>query len=176
MTVIVWDGTTLAADRLATSQGHKAIVDKLFRLNDGGLGAYMGCPTHGNMLLDWYNKGADPEKWPKPPIGPDDNAHLVVVKTDGFVYMFEGPVPFKLYDRQWAGGVGRAYAVGAMAMGANAMVAASVACTHHAGCGQGIMSMRLFPEPDPMPAPVKPNRPRKSTAGKRGTRGPKAGS
>lgn len=169
MTIIVWDGTTLAADRMANRHGHASAVDKLFRLNNGELLAISGDLPHGLELKRWYELGADPATFPRKD---KDNAFIYVVRKDGFVYSYEtSPEAIKFYDRQFAAGCGRDYAYGAMAMGADAIQAASIACSHEVNCGMGIMSLDLHPkppEPDTVPDPVLPDRPPRKRGKKRG--------
>jgi 20S proteasome alpha/beta subunit len=144
MTIIVWDGTTLAADRLASRQGHASTVDKLFRLDNGELAAFTGDYREGARLLYWYLHGREHADYPKPLTGNGDvPATLIVAGLDGFVTIYEGPIGMRIYDRVAAFGSGRDYAYGAMSMGADAYTAAMVACQHEVNCGMGVMALPL---------------------------------
>jgi hypothetical protein len=146
MTIIVWDGTTLAADRMASRNGHASTVDKMWR-HKGELIAHSGTYFQGELMRRWYMAGADVDTFP---YCRDKNyeTDMIVVGKDGLVRLYnDGPMAAPLYDRQFAMGSGRDYAYGAMAMGADAVVAANVACSHETGCGMGVMAMKLIEDP-----------------------------
>lgn len=64
MTVIAWDGCTLAADKRASSGGIARTVTKIER-HEGCLIAMTGCWDTGAEMREWFKAGADPEKFPE---------------------------------------------------------------------------------------------------------------
>lgn len=134
MTVIVWDGITLAADRQITDGGLVSAGTKLFIHRDGSRAcAFCGSYVQGMMLKDWYLGGAWVEKWP----GGCSDTTLIVLDEHGCAEYSEFPVrqPIEL---TYAWGSGRDYAIGAMAMGATATQAVGVANRFSNECGFGL--------------------------------------
>lgn len=141
MTVIVWDGETLVADRRACKGDLRRTVTKIVAHGDELLAA-CGDTALGLLLMAWYCDGAKPQEFPR--LEDDDDAELVVVKADGVVWLFERkPVPIIFHDRMIAFGAGAKYALGAMEMGADSIQAALVACKLSVSCGDGIDAYRL---------------------------------
>ncbi len=82
MSVIVWDGRTLAADKQATNSGLRRTTSKMRRLSDGTVLAWSGDEGVGRILAAWYEAGADTRNWP----ACQDKDHwtlLVIAKPDG---------------------------------------------------------------------------------------------
>ncbi len=136
MSVIVWDGKTLAADRMAVNGNLKRTCKKIYRHGDlliGGAGTYSSIQA----LTAWVvEHKADIEKFPK--IGDDADVVLWVVNRNGTMAKYEsGPWPMFYEEETWADGSGRDFAYGALAMGADAVKAVEVASTYDAFCGRG---------------------------------------
>lgn len=143
MTVIAFDGTTIAADRGAVSHGHMRAMRKLFPLPDGSIAAITGEAPHAIAIKNWLIDGADPSRFPKPQVA-EDPGYLWVVKPDRTIMVYEGtPWPLTFMDQTFAAGCGRDYAVGAMSMGASAIEAVNIACKHDVNCGMGVDSYRI---------------------------------
>jgi hypothetical protein len=143
MTVIAFDGKTLAADKLATSGGMKMTVTKLFRAR-GCLIAASGDFDRINESVAWFAAGADPAKMP--PYARDNNDYvgLLVIDKDGSILKYErSAVPFKIESPFIAIGSGREYAMAAMHLGKSAAKAVEVACALDANCGNGVDTMML---------------------------------
>jgi hypothetical protein len=148
MTVIVFDGETLAADTLACSSGgRRRYMSKIGRAPNGDLMAGEGSAVGVVCLLQWYGAGADPEAFPKGIQKPDDWAGLwVVKKEDGQILYFEnGPVAIPWHDKTFASGSGGQFAEAALAMGANAFDAVQVAVQHQCDCGGNTEFLELRP-------------------------------
>ena len=64
MTIIAWDGRTLAADKQSESSGKISTVTKIIRLSTGEVLAWTGDHDSGLLMAKWYANGADIEKWP----------------------------------------------------------------------------------------------------------------
>jgi ATP-dependent protease HslVU (ClpYQ) peptidase subunit len=142
MTVICWDGETLAADKQSTNCGFGSKVTKIFRV-PGGLVAFCGNEGHAMALLAWFRAGRDPETWPRK--GGDDSASAVFVTSEGlFVYSGDdGPYCARRENEFFALGAGRDYALAAMHLGKTAREAVEVACALDITCGQGIDTLEL---------------------------------
>lgn len=137
MSVIVWDGKTLAADKQASSGNLIRTQTKIFRHGDLLIGG-AGTTTSVEALRNWVLGGCDPEKFPKLPT---DAGHtdLWVINRNGVIRKFEdSPFPVSYDDKVFAEGSGRDFAYGAMAMGADAVTAVKVAIRYDKHCGGGI--------------------------------------
>jgi hypothetical protein len=148
MTVIVWDGEILAADKQATDDGIRRTITKIRRVakgkNKGHLMGGSGAATQANVMMDWYAAGAVPDHFPR---YQDDNnlsAVLTVVTTEGLILRYEyTPVPIVFEDAQYCTGSGRDIAYGALHMGANAVEAVQVVSEFMSDCGMGVDAIRL---------------------------------
>ena len=139
MTVIVWDGKTLAADKQATNSGLKMTCTKLRRVN-GCLIGVSGDFDLAQTTVKWFADGADPEKFPKHQETDDKWVGLVCITPDKRVLKYErSPYPMEYTEMEFfAVGSGRDYALGALAMGADAVTAVEVASRFDNGCGLGV--------------------------------------
>jgi ATP-dependent protease HslVU (ClpYQ) peptidase subunit len=139
MTVIVWDGKTLAADKQATNSGLKMTVTKIKRINEDLFGV-TGDFDLAQSTLKWFADGADPEKFPKHQETDDKWVGLVRITPDKRILKYErSPFPMDYTQMgKMAWGSGRDYALAAMAMGADAVKAVEVACQFESTCGLGV--------------------------------------
>jgi 20S proteasome alpha/beta subunit len=144
MTIIVWDGKTLAADKQATNAGLKRKVTKIFRIH-GDLVGFSGDFDYAQAMRKWLEDGAKLDDFPKHQANNDDWVGVLVIKSDGRIYKYErSAVPIDFTE----GGViclgsGRDFAYGAMAMGADAVRAVEITCQYESGCGMGIDALTL---------------------------------
>lgn len=146
MTVIAWDGKTLAADKQSTANGMRRTTSKIFRVQDG-LIAILGCGCHGNALRQWFEGERNPSEWPRAS-DPEESGHIVHVTSAG-VFVYNGttfPVAETVEDKFMAFGSGRDYAMAAMHLGCDARKAVEVACVYETGCGMGIDTLTLEQE------------------------------
>jgi 20S proteasome alpha/beta subunit len=145
MTVICWDGKTLAADRMC-QHGHTASpVVKIFRVRDELVGV-SGCFPDGMELLDWFRAGAVPKDFPSASRSREGGAALLVIGADGRARKYEiGPYPFFFDSTQVAAGCGDESALVAMACGKNAREAVEMAIRFNSGCGLGVDTLELNP-------------------------------
>lgn len=142
MTVIVWDGKTLAADKRGSSHGYGYTVTKVHRLRDGGLVALSGDGDSAMALLVWLNAARNPALYP--PEQKDNDTCAFVVEPDGRTVSYgKSPYPQVIEDRTYAMGHGRDFALAAMHMGADARKAVEVACALDFFCGNGIDALTL---------------------------------
>ncbi len=138
MTVIAWDGTTLAADKQATSNGLKRTVTKIRKVGDC-LIASSGDFDVVQELYAWFERGASPSDWPEIQKDKDSWSRLYVIKSDKSIWVYERrPYPHRLEDSSFACGSGRDYALAAMHLGCSSAVAVQVACNFESGCGMGM--------------------------------------
>lgn len=139
MTVIVWDGTTLAADKQATNSGLKCKVTKIHRIN-GHLIGFSGEFDYAQSMLKWFENGAEVDKFPKHQEDNDKWVGVLVITPDKRVLKYErSPVPMDFTENGvLCIGSGRDFAFGALAMGADAVKAVQIACAYEASCGMGV--------------------------------------
>jgi 20S proteasome alpha/beta subunit len=145
MTVIAWDGTTLAADKRSTSLGLISTVTKIFRI-PGGLVAFSGDYGPAMAMLNWFkNEDQRPELFPE--CNKDrSNPHCfaMLINHQREIWMFESnPHPFRLENTYHAIGSGRDFALAAMSLGYDSRMAVGVAITHQSDCGNGVDTLKL---------------------------------
>lgn len=141
MTVIAWDGRTLAADKRCGNASRT--VTKVRRAKDGCLCAMTGHATQDAEIFAWYDRGADPADYPNHQRDKETCSLLVAIDRAGVVRVFDGcAYPYIVEDRQWATGSGRDAALAAMLMGATAKEAVEVASAILIDCGNGVDTLR----------------------------------
>ena len=144
MTVIAWDGKTLAADKQATQSDMRRAVKKILKIKGNLLGA-SGDWDRAQEMFDWFAQGADREKYPWFQKEDDKWVGMLVITPDRRILKYERspiPIDFSL-EGVYAFGSGRDYAYGAMAMGANARKAVLIASRYDTGCGLGVDTLTL---------------------------------
>ena len=139
MTIIAWDGTSLAAD-CQSSVGDMAVkAKKIQRRADGTLVALAG---DEGLAIAMVSSVFDGTEWPT--AKDDERATMVIVRPDRSVVQYthhrRSPVPITQPWYTW--GSGREFAAGALAMGADARRAAEVACELCHYCGMGVQVER----------------------------------
>ena len=143
MTIVAWDGRTLAADKRSTVAGLVRTVTKIWRVNGTLVG---GCGDAAFVLavVDWLRAGADPAKYPASQRDKDDWQPVLVIDTDGRPMLYErSPFPIKYEDPFCAMGSGRDYAMAAMHLGKTAAEAVAIASLFDNGCGNGCDTLTL---------------------------------
>jgi len=148
MTVIAWDGKTLAADKQATNNGLKRRVTKIHRIEIPGIGvalaAFSGELAQGVLMLDWLKRGAKAEDFPTSQRAKEDWSPIIVITAEHGILTYEmSPVPARIEEKLYASGSGRDYAMAAMHLGCDAIKAVQVAIDLDAYCGCGIDSLTL---------------------------------
>lgn len=144
MSVIVWDGKTLAADRQVTDGGMIRQTTKIRSITKGKFKGFLmgaaGATATANLMMDWFEAGADPRFFPYEYMKSDQlGATLVVITQDKDIFRYDHlPVPIIMEDEHYATGSGRDFAYGALSMGADAQRAVEVACEHSTECGVAI--------------------------------------
>lgn len=144
MTVIAWDGKTLAADKLACNGSARTTVTKIVRAHDGSLLGICGDLSIGMEVRAWYENGAQPHEYPLTNRDPEKGASLVVVNLAGEVFKYESsPYPFRLEGRFCAFGCGMEAANVAMHCGKTSAEAVQIASLYTNGCGNGVDTLEL---------------------------------
>jgi ATP-dependent protease HslVU (ClpYQ) peptidase subunit len=142
MTVIVWDGTTLAADRQCTvSSNFKTTLTKIFRLTEGLIGFAGNC-EQVPVLLQWFLDGCIPDLYPEYQADKDTATECIVVLPDGKILLYDANhLPIYIEAPCFAIGSGAQFAMGAMRQGATAEEAVKIAIHYDVFCGNGITSL-----------------------------------
>lgn len=143
MTIIAWDGKTLAADKAATSVGYRRTVTKLYAVPDGMV-AFAGDGDRAMALLDWFRKGRAQDEYPKFQNDSDTVVDAMFIDWNGVCWAYgKWPYPQRGEDKFNASGHGRDFALAAMHLGYSARIACEVACKLDTYCGNGIDTMTL---------------------------------
>ena len=143
MTVIAWDGNTLAADKLACFGATKGTVTKIHRVH-GFLLGITGNLSMGMEILEWFKAGAIPKDYPTGNRDVNTGASLILVKPDKTVWKYEStPHPFRVEGAFCAFGSGDESAMIAMECGCDARRAVEVASKYNTECGNGIDTLNL---------------------------------
>ena len=144
MTIIAWDGKSLAADKRASCAGIARTVTKIHRVTYREPGwakdlealvAITGVWEVGALILEWWKEGGIPARFPEQ--AKEDCATLIVITREIRTYTI-GPYPLNIEAKQAAFGSGRDFAEAAMHLGKTAREAVEVACHFQAECGNGV--------------------------------------
>ena len=142
MSIVAWDGKSLAADRMATADEMRYAVTKIMPVKGGAI-AWCGPQEYGLTLLEWVLEGEQQDKWPECQAR-DNWARIIVVKHGGCIYEYESlPIPQPITEPFMAWGSGRDFAMGAMAAGATAKQAVEITNRFSTTCGCGVDVVRL---------------------------------
>lgn len=144
MTVIVWDGKTLAADKQATHGDLKRKATKIRRIR-GHLVGISGDWDRGQELLQWYEQGADPSKYPEFQKTQDDYVGMLVITPDKRILKYErSHVPIDFSEEEYyCMGSGRDFATAGVYLGLSAAAAVHLTINFCASCGLGVDTLTL---------------------------------
>ncbi len=127
MTIVAWDGKTLACDSMMVEGGRKSWCMKFWRTESG---VYTGAGkwTDLRAIVRALSTGQ--------PVDEDLYADTLAIHLDtsGKLWLYEDAEPQLVKGRE-AWGSGRNFALGALSMGAMAAEAAKIACKHSTTCG-----------------------------------------
>lgn len=147
MTVIAFDGRTLAADKMSCAAGYGYTVTKVHRLRDGSIAAFSGDGDAAMALLAWLNAAQNPAAYPETQKDRDGDASCFVVRPDGSRWSYgKTPYPQRVECEIFAMGHGRDFALAAMHCGKTAREAVELACRLDVFCGNGIDTLTLETE------------------------------
>lgn len=142
MTVLAWDGITLAADKLAEYGGARHIVTKIRRLKNGDLFGGSGSLTFILQMGAWLD--GELEEFPAAQRDKDDWEPCLVITKACRVLMYERtPQAIHIENRLVAIGSGKDYAIAAVTLGKTAIEAVELAQVLCATCGGGTDSIVL---------------------------------
>ena len=141
MTVIAWDGKTLAADKRASSDGLILTVTKIRRVK-GLLVGVAGNMSSGVAMMNWL--AGRRKTFPTCQSSQEDWAQVLVIDGTRILTFEQTPIPVEFEDRFFAIGSGRAYALAAMHCGRSAREAIEIACQYDNGCGNGVDTLTLI--------------------------------
>ena len=136
MTIVVWDGTTLATDAAATDGNNLWETEKAWEWN-GYILSGAGPLQTILQMRDWFQSGAPQNKFPAVQLTPQF-CHFLVVSYAGLQRYEQGHLPADHGRYSCAFGDGKDFAYGAMAMGADAGQAVEVANKYSPHCGLGV--------------------------------------
>lgn len=143
MTVIVWDGVSIASDKMVCNGSTAQAVTKIFRIGSELMGL-TGNLSIGMEMIEWYREGAQPEKYPTSNRTEDKGCSLIVIKGPRNVWKYESsPYPFLFEAKYCAFGSGDQVALGALYMGATAAEAVQAAIIYESNCGCGIDELKF---------------------------------
>jgi ATP-dependent protease HslVU (ClpYQ) peptidase subunit len=143
VTVIAWDGKTLAADRMMGFGSSKSTVTKIFKV-DGMLFGFAGHAATGSALANWVRLGRNPDDFPSAQRGSEYSGSLLLIEPDGVILHYSTePYPMIVEDSFYAVGSGDEFALAAMFLGKTAREAVEVACALCPTCGNGIDTLEL---------------------------------
>ena len=151
MTVIAFDGKTLAADKRALNNGFASTVTKIGRTAPFG-GDVVAWAVSGNLargiaMKDWWLAGAKTDQFPAE--GKDDWACFSLFGVSSgvpFVRLYESRKDFfDIETVPWAKGSGRDFALMAMRLGKTAEEAVRLTCELTVECGNGVDVIQVVP-------------------------------
>lgn len=145
MTIIVWDGKTMAADKQTNDGNQKIKCTKIFKWNGHLLGG-AGSAALIELMFKWFKDGAEQDEFPDSiTTDSDEDCHLLVITPDAKIMTYENCSYPQDYteNKVFALGCGSPYAYAAMSMGADAYRAVEVTCEHDSTCGMGIDTLTL---------------------------------
>lgn len=106
MTVIAWDGKTIAADKRGVTAGLCITTTKLRRLNTGEILAWTGDQDSGEMVAAWYAAGGNPMEWPACQQKEETWSRLIVATKETVKYFERQPIAITVEDPFAAWGSG----------------------------------------------------------------------
>ena len=146
MTIIVWDGKTLATDRAATDGAAQWQTVKAWFHGEGESRIILSGAGPVQAILemrDWFKAGALHNEFPSVQLTPHF-CHFVVVSPLVGLYRFEqGTIPIEHGYGPCAFGEGKDFAMGALFMEADAAEAVRAANAFSVHCGLGVATYSL---------------------------------
>lgn len=143
MSVVAYDGVTIAADRMMSGQSDAYATCKLFQ-HGGWTWGVVGNGYHMQELKAWIMKGCNADTFPACQRGEQYATALGVEHTTGRVCEIgKSPYPIEVLSIPVAIGSGCEYARAAMLLGLDAVKAVEFASKHVYTCGMGIDSEQI---------------------------------
>lgn len=143
MTVIAWDGETLAADKRSNIGSRHVTVTKIFK-RDGMLIGGAGHTMLINQMVEWISLGCNPHTFPDANRDLNTCVCMMVISKDKKIHIYENvPFPIIVEQSQHAIGSGSEFARMAMHLGKKAREAVELTCLFDSNCGNGIDTLRI---------------------------------
>jgi hypothetical protein len=125
MTIVAWDGHTLAADTLGQRMGAAVVVNKLFRIDALCMVGIAGYFDRGLIMVDWIKGGMMPSEFPEGQDNDETSVDVMIIRKmpDGTVRVSalgHTRIEVPTGTAKFAIGSGAQFAFGAMAMGGTA--------------------------------------------------------
>ena len=138
MSIIAWDGKTLAADKRAIHCGLIRTTTKIAKIRDCLCG-YDGNAANGEEMMEWFRNGEKIKDFHAAQKDKDDYCGFLIIRPNGEIEKYERtPYPIKFHDPIFAIGSGRDYALMAMHLGKTASEAVELTSLFESGCGNGV--------------------------------------
>ena len=137
MSVIVWDGVSLAVDNGATDGFSMWEAEKVW-VHKGKFLTGAGTVSSILEMREWYKNGASPLSFPSTQRVLDTMCNFIVVDKTGLHRYEQTHIPIDHGFKICAFGQGKDFAYGALAMGATAEQAATIANKFSIHCGMGV--------------------------------------
>jgi len=138
MTIVAWDGATMAADRMSCYGSTPLIgTRKIHRIESPDKRTFLvGCSgrrDHIEAFMAWLRGGS------KPDMQRDDEFSTMVIDPRRRIWLITGTLIYvQISAKKWGVGCGVDYALGAMAAGATAQEAVRIASKLDINCGGGV--------------------------------------
>lgn len=142
MTVIAWDGKTLAADKRAVNSGLVRTVTKIRRIGNLLCG-FDGVYWAGQEMFAWIERGRNSEDFPKCQLDKDDWSGVLVIDNGKILKYERSAIPVVYENDIMAIGSGRDFAIAAMYCGKTAEEAVGITCLFECYCGNGVDVIEL---------------------------------
>lgn len=143
MTVIIWDGKTLAADRMASDNYVKINASTKISRVRGHLVAAAGPAATSREMLAWFIAGAIPAEFP-PSLRDLSNIDMLVITPQSEILLYQNtPYPIKMEGSVYALGCGKEAALAVVMLGYDALKAVEIASRICDGCGNGADALTL---------------------------------
>lgn len=141
MTIIAWDGKTMAADKMMGFGSSMATVTKIHKI-DGMLFGWAGDAALGRAAQNWVRTGMKVEDFPAGQRTTPGS--MMLIMPDGEIRHYGNePYPMIIEDKFYAVGSGDEYALATMYLGHDARKAVEVASALNQHCGNGIDTLEL---------------------------------
>lgn len=138
MSVIAFDGTIIAADRMMSVGDSPRRAVKLMKYGEKIVGV-TGNLCEGLVMVDWYLAGAHKSDWPTSQQESNERWARLVVIEQGRLFTYERTYkPIMNHDKFVAYGSGSDPAMGALHAGMDAIRAVKIASLCNINCGLGV--------------------------------------
>jgi len=144
MTVIAWDGKTLAADKQSSDNWVKYGTTTKIRRIRGHLVGCAGDTALNKALMFWFDAGAAPADIPAQQLDPEKCSTMITITPDGRALVYQaGAHPIEFESRYYALGSGKDAAAAVMELGHDSIKAVEIASRICVGCGNGMDTLQL---------------------------------